>query len=142
MENLSFNGHLRKNLTNLLKLRYVFIGFSALLIIYYLLRFGFESPFINIFGKYTPFHYGNKSGYTLPNFPDKFVVYTALIGNLIQLTSGFYGKTNILTRFGNILTLILLLPVSIYLFVIIGLAIALSFLIWIIYMAYRYVTGR
>ena len=142
MEKLSIKSLFRKDLPQLPKLRYIFLGFTVVLIIYYLIYFGFESPFINIFGKYTPFHYGNKSGYTLPNFPDKFAVYTALAGSLIQLLAGLSDKTNPLRRLGNILTIILLLPISIYLLMVVGLLMVFSFTYWIFYMAYRYIVGK
>lgn len=135
-------GLIGKDLSKFPKMRYIYVGFSAALVIYYLIYFGFESPFVNLFGRYTPFHYAGKSGYTLPNFPDKFAVYTALSANLIQILSGFYEKTNSLIRLGNILTIILLLPISIYLLMVVGLAMTISFFIWVLYMVYRYIVGK
>lgn len=142
MEKPGFRNFLIKDLANLPQMRYVFLGFIAALIIYYLIYFGLESPFVNIFGKYTPFHYGSKSGYTLPDFPDKFAVYSAISACIIQLLAGLSDKTNPLKRLGNILTIILLLPISIYLLLVLGIVMTLSFFFWIFYMAYRYIAGK
>ncbi len=142
MAKLSFKGLNTKNLFHFINMRNLCLGLSALLIIYYLISFGFESPFDNIFGRYTPFRYGNKSGYSLPNFPDKFAVYTGLTACLIQIISSYFKKTNALKRLGNILSVILFLPISLYLLMFVGLLITFSFFTWVIYMVFRYIIGK